>query len=233
MKHFVLYLIAAATAILGLSACTDQDMVDYKTYPAHEQLGNWQSYSTNDESLAFNVGLSLNAEGDTVCNVSIIDVESGMASAHVTTNCVYDPQCGMTTANFDNSAFGRPMRVYMSRLHNGEMQVQVCLVLATSSGESLSRIVYGNADATKGFRIDGSEWVSTDGQVYFYFDDESNKCLYRFGADEQIATYAFDFTTGEGTVTLDDGSVITLGVNSNNQLVATIGGVAYTLQRVI
>ena len=35
------------------------------------------------------------------------------------------------------------------------------------------------------------------------------------------------------TVTLDDGSVITLGVNSNNQLVATIGGVAYTLQRVI
>lgn len=233
MKHFVLYLIAAATAILGLSACTDQDMVDYKTYPAHEQLGNWQSYSTNDESLAFNVGLSLNAEGDTVCHVSIIDVESGMASAHVTTNCVYDPQCGMTTANFDNSAFGRPMRVYMSRLHNGEMQVQVCLVLATASGESLSRIVYGNADATKGFRIDGSEWVSTDEQVYFYFDNESNKCLYRLGADEQIATYAFDFTTGEGTVTLDDGSVITLGVNSNNQLVATIGGVAYTLQRVI
>lgn len=233
MKHFVLYLIAAATAILGLSACTDQDMVDYKTYPAHEQLGNWQSYSTNDESLAFNVGLSLNAEGDTVCHVSIIDVESGMAFAHVTTNCVYDPQCGMTTANFDNSVFGRPMRVYMSRLHNGEMQVQVCLVLATSSGESLSRIVYGNADATKGFRIDGSEWVTTDEQVYFYFDNESNKCLYRLGADEQIATYAFDFTTGEGTVTLDDGSVITLGVNSNNQLVATIGGVAYTLQRVI
>ena len=233
MKHFVLYLIAAATAILGLSACTDQDMVDYKTYPAHEQLGNWQSYSTNDESLAFNVGLSLNAEGDTVCHVSIIDVESGMAFAHVTTNCVYDPQCGMTTANFDTSAFGRPMRVYMSRLHNGEMQVQVCLVLATSSGESLSRIVYGNADATKGFRIDGSEWVTTDEQVYFYFDNESDQCLYRLGADEQIATYAFDFTTGEGTVTLDDGSVITLGVNSNNQLVATIGGVAYTLQRVI
>ena len=233
MKHFVLYLIAAATAILGLSACTDQDMVDYKTYPAHEQLGNWQSYSTNDETLAFNVGLSLNAEGDTVCNVSIIDVESGMAFAHVTTNCVYDPQCGMTTANFDNSAFGRPMRVYMSRLHNGEMQVQVCLVLATSSGESLSRIVYGNADATKGFRIDGSEWVTTDEQVYFFFDNESDQCLYRFGDDEQIATYAFDFTTGEGTVTLDDGSVITLGVNSNNQLVATIGGVAYTLQRVI
>ena len=111
--------------------------------------------------------------------------------------------------------------------------VQVCLVLATSSGESLSRIVYGNADATKGFRIDGSEWVSTDEQVYFFFDNESDQCLYRFGADEQIATYAFDFTTGEGTVTLDDGSVITLGVNSNNQLVATIGGVAYTLQRVI
>ena len=233
MKHFVLYLIAAATAILGLSACTDQDMVDYKTYPAHEQLGNWQSYSTNDETLAFNVGLSLHAEGDTVCNVSIIDVESGMAFAHVTTNCVYDPQCGMTTANFDNSAFGRPMRVYMSRLHNGEMQVQVCLVLATASGESLSRIVYGNADATKGFRIDGSEWVTTDEQVYFYFDNESNKCLYRLGADEPIATYAVDFTTGEGTVTLDDGSVITLGVNSNNQRVATIGGVAYTLQRVI
>lgn len=63
-------------------------------------------------------------------------------------------------------------------------------------------------------------WLSADESVAAIFDGKGH-IQYEIGGAEGEGTYTYDATTGNGTITLADGSALTISVNEKNQVVVT------------
>lgn len=226
MKQFISKLFVLAVVALGMVACTDADMGTVAVYDEHETLQSWNSEYMEDGS-QFNLSFSENAEGDTICTMAFSAV--GNTGKLVYASCEkgtvsYDKATGMSVINFAQSPFGLPLRVYAIRQSNQiytTVQVFVVLPYTDANGEPYTekyaafRAVVGKPTLNESLL-----WTSADESVAAIFDGKGH-IQYEIGGAEGEGTYTYDATTGNGTITLADGSALTISVNEKNQVVVT------------
>lgn len=228
MKQFISKLFVLAVVALGMVACTDADMGTVAVYDEHETLQSWNSEYMEDGS-QFNLSFSENAEGDTICTLAFSVVEEG-DTVHVSCEngtVSYDKATGMSVINFAQSPFaGLPLRVYAIRQSNQiytTVQVFVVQTYTDANGEPKEyegKYAAFRAVAGKPALNESLLWVSADESVAAIFDGKGH-IQYEIGSQEGEGTYTYDATTGNGTITLADGSALTISVNEKNQVVVT------------
>lgn len=228
MKQFISKLFVLAVVALGMVACTDADMGTPAVYDEHETLQSWNSEYMEDGS-QFNLSFSENAEGDTICTMAFSAV--GNTGKLVYASCEkgtvsYDKVTGMSVINFAQSPFGLPLRVYAIRQSNQiytTVQVFVVQTYTDANGkpkEYEGKYAAFRAVVGKPALNESLLWLSADESVAAIFDGKGH-IQYEIGGAEGEGTYTYDATTGNGTITLADGSALTISVNEKNQVVVT------------
>ena len=228
MKQFISKLFVLAVVALGMVACTDADMGTPAVYNEHETLQSWNSEYIEDGS-QFNLSFSENAAGDTICTMAFSAV--GNTGKLVYASCEngtvsYDKVTGMSVINFAQSPFGLPLRVYAIRQSNQvytTIQVFVVQTYTDANGkpkEYESKYVAFRALPGKPVLNSSLIWISADEKIAAIFDG-NGKVQYEINGQEGEGVYTYDNTTGNGTITLADGSSVTISVNEKNQVVVT------------
>lgn len=228
MKQFISKLFVLAVVALGMVACTDADMGTPAVYNEHETLQSWNSEYIEDGS-QFNLSFSENAAGDTICTMAFSAV--GNTGKLVYVSCEngtvsYDKVTGMSVINFAQSPFGLPLRVYAIRQSNQvytAVQVFVVQAYTDANGkpkEHESKYVAFRALPGKPVLNSSLIWISADEKIAAIFDG-NGKVQYEINGQEGEGVYTYDNTTGNGTITLADGSSFTISVNEKNQVVVT------------
>ena len=228
MKQFISKLFVLAVVALGMVACTDADMGTPAVYNEHETLQSWNSEYIEDGS-QFNLSFSENAAGDTICTMAFSAV--GNTGKLVYASCEngtvsYDKVTGMSVINFAQSPFGLPLRVYAIRQSNQvytTIQVFVVQTYTDANGkpkEYESKYVAFRALPGKPVLNSSLIWISADEKIAAIFDG-NGKVQYEINGQEGEGVYTYDNTTGNGTITLADGSSFTISVNEKNQVVVT------------
>ena len=228
MKQFISKLFVLAVVALGMVACTDADMGTPAVYNEHETLQSWNSEYIEDGS-QFNLSFSENAAGDTICTMAFSAV--GNTGKLVYASCEngtvsYDKVTGMSVINFAQSPFGLPLRVYAIRQSNQvytTVQVFVVQAYTDANGEPKEyegKYVAFRALPGKPVLNSSLIWVSADEKIAAIFDG-NGKVQYEIDGQEGEGVYTYDNTTGNGTITLADGSSVTISVNEKNQVVVT------------
>ena len=228
MKQFISKLFVLAVVALGMVACTDADMGTPAVYNEHETLQSWNSEYIEDGS-QFNLSFSENADGDTICTMSFSAV--GNTGELVYASCEngtvsYDKATGMSVINFAQSPFGLPLRVYAIRQSNQvytTVQVFVVQTYTDANGEPKEyegKYVAFRALPGKPVLNSSLIWISADEKIAAIFDG-NGKVQYEIDGQEGEGVYTYDNTTGNGTITLADGSSFTISVNEKNQVVVT------------
>lgn len=228
MKQFISKLFVLAVVALGMVACTDADMGTVAVYDEHETLQSWNSEYMEDGS-QFNLSFSENAAGDTICTMAFSAV--GNTGELVYASCEngtvsYDKATGMSVINFAQSPFGLPLRVYAIRQSNQiytTVQVFVVQTYTDANGkpkEYEGKYAAFRAVVGKPTLNESLLWTSADESVAAIFDGKGH-IQYEIGNQEGEGTYTYDATTGNGTITLADGSALTISVNEKNQVVVT------------
>lgn len=228
MKQFISKLFVLAVVALGMVACTDADMGTPAVYNEHETLQSWNSEYIEDGS-QFNLSFSENAAGDTICTMAFSAV--GNTGKLVYVSCEngtvsYDKVTGMSVINFAQSPFGLPLRVYAIRQSNQvytTVQVFVVQAYTDANGkpkEHESKYVAFRALPGKPVLNSNLIWISADEKIAAIFDG-NGKVQYEINGQEGEGVYTYDNTTGNGTITLADGSSFTISVNEKNQVVVT------------
>lgn len=228
MKQFISKLFVLAVVALGMVACTDADMGTPAVYNEHETLQSWNSEYIEDGS-QFNLSFSENADGDTICTMSFSAV--GNTGELVYASCEngtvsYDKVTGMSVINFAQSPFGLPLRVYAIRQSNQvytTVQVFVVQAYTDANGEPKEyegKYVAFRALPGKPVLNSSLIWISADNKIAAIFDG-NGKVKYEIDGQEGEGVYTYDNTTGNGTITLADGSSFTISVNEKNQVVVT------------
>lgn len=228
MKQFISKLFVLAVVALGMVACTDADMGTPAVYNEHETLQSWNSEYIEDGS-QFNLSFSENADGDTICTMAFSAV--GNTGKLVYASCEngtvsYDKVTGMSVINFAQSPFGLPLRVYAIRQSNQvytTVQVFVVQAYTDANGEPKEyegKYVAFRALPGKPVLNSSLIWISADEKIAAIFDG-NGKVQYEIDGQEGEGVYTYDNTTGNGTITLADGSSFTISVNEKNQVVVT------------
>lgn len=228
MKQFISKLFVLAVVALGMVACTDADMGTPAVYNEHETLQSWNSEYIEDGS-QFNLSFSENAAGDTICTMAFSAV--GNTGKLVYVSCEngtvsYDKVTGMSVINFAQSPFGLPLRVYAIRQSNQvytTIQVFVVQTYTDANGkpkEYEGKYVAFRALPGKPVLNSSLIWISADEKIAAIFDG-NGKVQYEINGQEGEGVYTYDNTTGNGTITLADGSSFTISVNEKNQVVVT------------
>lgn len=228
MKQFISKLFVLAVVALGMVACTDADMGTPAVYNEHETLQSWNSEYIEDGS-QFNLSFSENAAGDTICTMAFSAV--GNTGKLVYASCEngtvsYDKVTGMSVINFAQSPFGLPLRVYAIRQSNQvytTIQVFVVQAYTDANGEPKEyegKYVAFRALPGKPVLNSSLIWISADEKIAAIFDG-NGKVQYEINGQEGEGVYTYDNTTGNGTITLADGSSFTISVNEKNQVVVT------------
>ena len=228
MKQFISKLFVLAVVALGMVACTDADMGTPAVYNEHETLQSWNSEYIEDGS-QFNLSFSENAAGDTICTMAFSAV--GNTGKLVYVSCEngtvsYDKVTGMSVINFAQSPFGLPLRVYAIRQSNQvytTVQVFVVQTYTDANGkpkEYEGKYVAFRALPGKPVLNSSLIWISADEKIAAIFDG-NGKVQYEIDGQEGEGVYTYDNTTGNGTITLADGSSFTISVNEKNQVVVT------------
>lgn len=228
MKQFISKLFVLAVVALGMVACTDADMGTPAVYNEHETLQSWNSEYIEDGS-QFNLSFSENAAGDTICTMAFSAV--GNTGKLVYASCEngtvsYDKVTGMSVINFAQSPFGLPLRVYAIRQSNQvytTIQVFVVQAYTDANGEpkeNEGKYVAFRALPGKPVLNSSLIWISADEKIAAIFDG-NGKVQYEIDGQEGEGVYTYDNTTGNGTITLADGSSFTISVNEKNQVVVT------------
>lgn len=228
MKQFISKLFVLAVVALGMVACTDADMGTPAVYNEHETLQSWNSEYIEDGS-QFNLSFSENAAGDTICTMAFSAV--GNTGKLVYASCEngtvsYDKVTGMSVINFAQSPFGLPLRVYAIRQSNQvytTVQVFVVQTYTDANGkpkEYEGKYVAFRALPGKPVLNSSLIWISADEKIAAIFDG-NGKVQYEVNGQEGEGVYTYDNTTGNGTITLANGSSFTISVNEKNQVVVT------------
>lgn len=222
MKKYIKSLLLVLFAGIALTACNDRDMGDITPVPAHEQLGNFQSYPTADATEeSYRVSLSIGAEGDTICTIAAIDPTSGKCYYFTNGVCSYDTLSGVTTVEFaaaDAPLYGGyPALAYLKRAHTGDYMIVQLFAVVNGS-----RVLQRNFSASfvKAFTLNNAVFYVDDNfMIGFDADGETVDALINNKAVP--GKYTWDDTKGTGTLELSNGKTYALSVSTNNLLQLT------------
>ncbi len=242
MKQYIKTLALCLMAGLGLASCNDNFDEDegFVTYPQHVALGTWECEYVNSTTpySDFTVSLTLNEEGDTICNLTFYEKEYGTWYIFSNGEVTYNPAVGMTQVFFDASSQGIPAELNMAL----QRDLKTMGVQFIMNGNTAGKLSFRAEPATS-FNVVG-QWTGTDAAgntLGLNFDNEEGTCAVTINyADEAqtdvnaSGTYSFTDGTGAVAYTTAEGQAasIALGLNDKNQLTATTAnGTTYVMAR--
>jgi hypothetical protein len=246
MKNLFKYAVCLFAVAAGAVSCNHETGDDDANvnYPQTLTLGNWVSESTSDLTSTYVVGLSIGAKGDTVCTLVKKNNETGVYNSATSTNCTYNPKTGMVSVELDKSpepAAGRPAgEVYIAWQRTFDsMTVRYRTYTTNRNGKSYTERATFRGLPCAGVPVNGSELYSADETWGVSFNSRDNLCGFMMGEESGDGIYEFDYSTGKGTITVINntkdqtptGKVLTLSVNSLNQLVMSDGQASKELFR--
>ena len=210
MKLHIKTLAAAFVAGLALVSCNnDFDENDLPTisYPEKVQLGMWTRQYTPTDDPYYTVNVTVNADGDTICDVTTYDPATKMANVYSGGKVSYNAKIGMLTANYAEDAEGTPARATITYAADKQsMMVNLYNVGEDDEGqEGLTNIDHFTAVASDTISVLG-RWELTDGTTI------------QLNHDGTAAVVDGQDVLSEGTFTYD-----------GQQGTATIGGQTYAL----
>lgn len=198
MKLNIKALAASLAVGLALVSCNnDFDETDYSpVVPEKAELGIWTRQYTPSGSKPYTVNLTVNAKGDTICDVTYYDAASKMANVYAGGTVSYNKKTGMITANFAEDAEGTPARATITPSNDKSYYiVNLYNVTTSESGdEVLSNIDDFIAVTSDTISVLG-RWELADGQtVQLDIDGKA----YFVNGDDKLAegTYTFDGKSG-------------------------------------
>ncbi len=218
MKHTISKLVLTLLcAVVGLTSCVKDDLDDLKTYGSTETLTNWQSEYTEDGTV-YTISIKLNEKGDTTA--VLYSDEDSILYVCPDGVCSYNAKAGMTTIDFEETPIGYPIRMYLARQSDSNRMTVYVMGIVDYDGTEYE--VLGekfNAVRTKGCVVEGLTYEDAADSLYILFLPNGS-CKYETGDGvEKTGQYTYTSATGEGTLTLADGTVYALKNNDKNQLV--------------
>ena len=227
MKLNIMTLAACLLASSALVSCNNEfeDGASGVSYPEQIELGKWAPTYTTDGSNKYTLNLTVNEQGDTICDVTVYNPVTEQANVLGGGKVSYNKKTGMMTANYDDSFYGGQARVQMALKNDTKSAVAYIYTVATNNSgqETLKRQDYVNMVESDTISMLGM-WALANGE---------NLTLYISGkADvsqngEIIASGTFAKNTLGTIVTTTDNKVYQLTTNEKGQTYATVGGQTY------
>ncbi|MBR5531429.1 MAG: hypothetical protein IKU63_08010 [Bacteroidaceae bacterium] len=227
MKNYIKSFALLLLCTISFVACTEDtsyDDYDGITYPEKITLGSWTCQSSEAEK--FDVTITVNAVGDTVCNVLYTTpVQQMEMSAGVLTN--YDAVSGMAEFDFGNSLWGTPGVLY-AYYGLDKSSVKFCLfpVVQGQRYDSYRIDIIGDKVA---FPPIFGYWVGMAGEsILEFIVNGDGSCSYAVGdvyIEDGISSTSNGVTTLKPLSAEDGASVVTIRTNELFQMVATVSGV--------
>lgn len=170
-------------------------------YPEKPGLGIYTNDYVSDGGTAYTVNVTLNEQGDTICDVTSYNASSGSYNTFSAGKVSYDRSVGMITADYEESPYELPARIVIAYTND----LQGFIVNLYTNDSKLSLKDKFTAVKTENISYYG-DWQLTDGKI-LSLDPNGTATL--LDGEE---------TAGTGTYTINGASVT-----------ATIGGQTYTL----
>ena len=248
MKHYIKSFLLFALVCVGLVSCNEQDMTDNVTYPVKGTLNTWKSATPSQVTgLDFYFINSVDAVGDTICNVIMQDPESKQSELFAYNGrSEYDPVVGMSLNNFSESALqGLPLEIAIALRHDF---ASANIHISTVQGKETIPFDAFKALPQKGFPLMNLFWANLNDEdavpVSAYFMPE-NKFMVSVGDGAMYAgTYDWNEVQGLGVLHMaqadEEGTPLpgaevkdeSLYLNQNNQLVISVAGTEYVLKMI-
>lgn len=116
MKLNIKTLAACLLASSALVSCNNEfeDGASGVSYPEQIELGKWAPSYTVDGSNKYTLNLTVNEQGDTICDVTVYNPVTEQANVLGGGKVSYNKQTGMITADYDDSFYGGQARVQMA-----------------------------------------------------------------------------------------------------------------------
>lgn len=198
MKLHIKTLAASLAVGLALVSCNnDFDETDYSPVVSEQaELGTWTRQYTPSGSKPYTVNVTVNATGDTICDVTYYDATSKMANVYAGGKVSYNKKTGMITANFAEDAEGNPARATITPSNDKSYVIVNLYNVSTNEDgdEVLTNIDDFNAVTSDTISVLG-RWELSDGQTVEL--DLDGKAYFVNGYEKlQEGTYSFDGKSG-------------------------------------
>lgn len=231
MKNQIKFFALLLLCTISFAACTEDssyDDYDGMTYPEKMKLGTWTCQGSEEEK--FDVTITVNAVGDTVCNVLYtVNSPEGTQQTEMPSGLMssYDAATGMAEFDFGYSVWGTPGVLFAYYgLDKSSVKFRLYPVVEGQRYDSYGICINGN---TAKFPPIFGYWVGTADEAtleFMVFADGT--CSYAVG-DVYIESGISSTTNGVTTMkpaSAEDGtSVVTVRTNELFQMVATVSGV--------
>lgn len=169
-------------------------------YPEHPELGIYTNDYVKEGDITYTVNLTLNEQGDTICDVTSYNGRTGIANTFSAGTVSYDQSVGMITADYEESPYECPARVVIAYKND----LEGLTVNLYSNDGKLQTKDYFDAVKTDAISYYG-DWQLKDGSILSLNTD------------------------GTATITTTDGEVSEAGSYSVNgsSVTATVNGTSY------
>lgn len=227
MKLNIKTLAACLLASSALVSCNNEfeDGASGVSYPEQIELGKWAPSYTVDGSNKYTLNLTVNEQGDTICDVTVYNPVTEQANVLGGGKVSYNKQTGMITANYDDSFYGGKARVQMAIKNDMKSAVAYIYTVTTNNNgqETLKRQDYVNMVESDTISMLGM-WALANGQdLTLYMSGKADVSQ----NGEVIATGTFAKNALGTAVTTTDNKVYQLSTNEKGQTYATVDGQTY------
>lgn len=218
----------AAVFMMGatLVSCNDQFDESPKpvAYPENFSLGAWTRDYTPENSNSYTVNLTVNEDGDTICDVTTFDPFNTnklyKANVYEGGKVSYNKATGMITANYETSPEESPARITLTFSADGKYGIlNIYELTEGDDGETeLKEVEHFNVVPSDTISVLGV-WQLSDGTtVELLNDGEANVT-----DDEGEQAGHFTFSQRSGQITAG-GKTYAMSVNDKGQMYITVKG---------
>ncbi len=211
---------------VGFTSCNDNFDEDEATptYPSALSYGAWEpEYDDGSNGYGYAVNFTATESGDTVCNITMTDPESGDVYVYSNGAVDYNPATGLATVSFASSPYNYPAIAYFALQR--DLQHATVQVFVIKNGGlnfmALLRAVQAESPVIGGY------WENAEAGIAMMLNGDST-CIVQSGYDEYQGTYTFK--NGQGSITAGDFNA-TIRSNEKSQLVMIANGTEHVMSR--
>lgn len=222
MKLNIKTLAAALTVGFTLVSCNDKfdENPAPANYPQALSLGAWTRQYVPEDGTSYTVNLTLNENGDTICDVTTYNPVNDMANVYEGGKVSYNKAIGMVTADYATSAEETPARITLA--YSADRSYVIVNVYELSEGDNgesqLTEVEHFNAVASDTISVLG-RWQMDDGTLV---ELKSNGQASVSGEDgDETGTYSFSGRSGQVTV---GSKAYAMSLNDKGQMNISLNG---------
>lgn len=222
MKFNIKTLVASLAVGLSLVSCNNDfdEKMSPVSYPQKLEIGMWAPTTSDASSNQYTLNLSVNEQGDTICDVTMYSPVTELANVLHGGKLSYNDTTGVMTVDYDDSFYGGPARVMMAFKNNPNEAV---VFLYKMSGDKAVRQDYTNMAKSDTISVYG-QWQIANGEIISLSSNGTGSVL---KDDAVLSSGSYTFDGKNGSFTTTDNKVYTLAMNEKGQMHIAYDGTTY------